>query len=584
MLVTDFIIEYLKRNEGVTHVFTYAGGTDAPLINSLYCAKGITYIPVRHEQNASLAAVGYALASERLGAAIAMSGPGATNMVTGIADAWFDSVPVLYITGQVTTGTYKFDNPARQIGYQETDIISIVKSITKSSELVLDKNTFASKLISFISGAKSGRPGPVLIDIPFDVLRQDIPDTQINEKSRIKDPPPVSPVLVDSFLSMVREARRPLIVAGGGIKTKEARELVTRFAETLRIPVVTSLMGKDAFPNESPLYFGFIGAYGSRCANITMANSDLIIAVGSRLDSRQTSVPRHFARQAKKIQIDIDRNELNNNIPLDLPVHADLLPFLKAALEKAGKAEKEKYREWMDYFQKVKKEFEVTKDYKGSEENVNPLKFLFELSLKNNKDTVYLADVGNNQMFAARALVVKKNQRFLTSGGLGTMGFAIPASLGAHYGAPESQIIAIMGDGGFQMASQELQTIRHFNMPVKMIVLNNSILGLMKVFQDENYPGNYCATVEGYSCPDLQKIAEAYGIRHKKVSTTGEAVDFIPEFLSEKGPFLLEAVVHKDWTGYPKMKRGMGIEHQEPLVSDEKLKEFMLIPLLKPEK
>jgi acetolactate synthase I/II/III large subunit len=580
MIVSDYIINYIRRNERVTHIFAYAGGTDAPLLHSIHSTEGIEAIPARHEGNAALAAVGYALVAEKLGVAVSMSGPGATNMVTALADAWFDSVPVLFCTGQVTTGTYKFDNPARQMGYQETDIISIVKSIAKASELVCEKETVPLRLKKFIAKAKSGRQGPVWLDVPFDVLRQDISDIDLEKVVPLDAVPKASPELIKAFMRMVEVSRRPLIIAGGGVRTREAHELLFEFADTLQIPVVTSLMGKDAFPNDHPLYFGFIGAYGNRFANIVMANADLIIAIGSRLDSRQTGTPRHFARAAKKVHIDIDRNELNNNIVTELPIHSDLVHFLKEAVQAAGPGDASKYREWREYHQRVKKEFDVTKDFLGSEKNVNPKSFLQHLSLQNDRETVYLADVGNNQMFAAQALVVKKGQRFLTSGGLGTMGFAIPAAIGASFGAPGKPIIAIMGDGGFQMALQELQTIAQFNLPIKLVVLNNKILGLMKVFQDENYDGTYCATVIGYSVPNLEKIAGAFGFNYKRIDTDEEAASFIPQFLSERGPFLLEVTVNFDWTGYPKMRRGLGIEHQEPAISEARLREFMLIPTI----
>jgi len=581
MLVTDYVIEYIKKNEGVTHAFVYVGGTAAPLLNSIYNSKGIDYIPTRHESNAALAACGYALASGKIGLAISMSGPGSTNMVTGVANAWLDSIPVFFLTGQVTTGTYKFDNPARQMGYQELDIISIVKSITKAAELVIDKHVIPAKLRHFILKARSGRPGSVLMDIPFDVLRMDIPEDGMNEKVNLETPPVASSEIIDVVCRMIEKSKRPLILAGGGIRTPDAHKSLREFVEKTRIPVVTSLLGKDAFPNDNFLYFGFIGAYGNRYANIAMANSDLIIAIGSRLDSRQTSTPKYFARAAKKIHVEIDRNEINNNIHVDLPIHSDLTLFLEKAVKAVPASEANKYSEWMDYFKRLKTEFDVLKDVHGpTDKLVHPKRFLQRLSIMNDKKTIYLADVGNNQMFSAQSLVIKKDQRFFTSGGLGTMGFSLPAGVGASFGAPDSQIIAIMGDGGFQMSIQELQTIVHFKCPVKIVVLNNGILGLMKIFQDENYPGAYAATVDGYSVPDIGKVAAGYGIPHKRLTSNEEADVFIPEFLNHNGPYILEVAYHPDWAGYPKLRRGLGIEHQEPTISEEKLKQFMLIPTI----
>ena len=585
MVVADFIVKYLKKSENLTHIFAYAGGTDTPLLDSIHRCEGVNLVINRHEQAVSLAAAGYALAGERLGVAVAMSGPGATNMVTGIADCWFDSIPVLYLTGQVTTGTYKFDNPARQIGYQETDIVSIVKSITKLAELEIYEDKIPNTLRRMISKAKSLRPGPVLFDIPFDILRKELKSSidELDIPVKLESPPPVSRVAVDSFLRVLSSAKRPLIIAGGGVSTKKARDLLFDFVERLKIPVVTSFNGKGVFPNDHPLYFGFIGAYGNRYANITMANADLILAIGSRLDTRQTSMPSAFAREAVKIQVEIDRNELNNNLVTDLSIYGDICDFMQKVLEVAPVVPVDRYSDWKEYNSKLFKEFDPLKDGKGTDENVNPKVFLNKLSIENNDPTIYVTDVGNNSMFAAQTMVIKRNQKFLVSGGLGTMGFAIPAAIGAYFATPNNRIIAIMGDGGFQMASYELQTIVHYNIPLHLVVLNNNVLGLMKVFQDENYNGVYPATVEGYSAPDLGKVARAYGLNYYKVTTTEEAIDIIPTFLSEKGPVLLEVVMHKDWTAYPKTRRGLPIEYQNPPIDDELLKKFMIVPMFKSE-
>jgi len=577
----DFIVDFLIKKENVKYVFTYAGGTDAPLLNSMH--NKIFYIPTRHEENAALAAVGYSLTAETLGVAMAMSGPGATNLTTGIADAWFDSVPVLFLTGQVTRSTYKFDNPSRQMGYQETDIVSIVKSITKKAKMITDIRELPEIFTKYVEEARSGRPGPVLIDVPFDILK----DGQIDEQAWPEFSKPklkINDDVIKIFIDRVLASKRALIVAGGGVNNSKSKDLLIKLSERLQIPVVTSLNGKSSFPNEHPFYFGFIGAYGNRYANIAMANSDLLIALGSRLDSRQTGDTRSFAREAFKIHVDIDKNELNNNIKSDLIINADVNDFMESIFSYLSKGPGIRCRtdvndKWVEYFNGLKKEFDVVTDVKGTNKNVHPKKFLQELSKYNNEDTVYLADVGNNQMFAAQSLIVKKNQKFLVSGGLGTMGFALPASVGAYFAAPKSHIVAITGDGGFQMALQELQTLKHFNIPVKIIVLNNQILGLMKVFQDEIYNGVHPATVDGYSAPDIGKIANAFGFKFKRVDTTEEALDFIPEFFSTKESLILEATIHEDWTCYPKMKRGYPIEYAVPAIPDELLAKYMLIPM-----
>lgn len=577
---TDFIVNYLKEHESVSHVFTYAGGTNAWLLDALSRAKGITFIPMRHEQNAAFAADGYARASGKLGVAATMSGPGATNLLTGIADAFFDSVPVLFLTSQVTTSTYKYNRSVRQFGYQEADIVSIAQPITKYAIMANTETEMLKMLRESIAVAKSNRPGPVLLDIPSDIQRREVSEQEMSIKPILEPYPIADDRQVKSALGLIANAQRPIVLVGGGIRTSQTKDLLLKFVELLQTPVVVSLMGKDAFPHDHPLFVGFIGSYGNRYANLASANCDLVIALGSRLDSRQTANPKTFARAAKKIHVDIDKNELNNTVVSDVAIHAHLRSFFEKALVDIELVSPEKRQKWFSYIRKLKTDLDI--DSVGSSEGVNPKVFLRKLSELTNGTEIFLTDVGNHQMWSAQELDIRAEQRFLTSGGLGSMGFAIPAAIGAYYACPESSVIAIVGDGGFQMSIPELQTIVHNHIPVKLIVFNNKILGLMWHFQNENFPNSsHPATEEGYSCPNVQKIADAYGLASRQIKDNASDKEAIEWLLSYKGPALLELTVHYSWAGYPKVKPGNPLEKQLPEIEDERLSRYMLIPMLK---
>jgi len=571
----DFIVEYLKRHEKVSHVFTYAGGTNAWLLDALHRAQGISYLPMRHEQNAAFAAEGYARASGLLGVALTMSGPGATNLITGIADAFFDSIPVLFLTGQVTTTTYKFHKPVRQLGYQETDIVSIAKSITKSAMMAESEKEMTMMLRKSISIAKANRPGPVLLDIPTDIQRREVDPQELTIKPVVSNNPCASADEVDQVFHLIKNSRRPVVLVGGGVRAAESCQLLLEFINRFKIPVVVSLRGKDAFPHDHPLFAGFIGSYGNRYANLTLVNSDLVIALGSRLDSRQTADPKTFAREAKKIHVDIDFNELNNTVIVDLAIHSHLKSFFKLILLKDCTKSSFQRQEWLKYIQEVKKVFAV--DGIGETQKVDPKAFLRTLSRAAVGNEIFLADVGNHQMWTAQELSLRGDQRFLTSSGLGTMGFSIPAGIGAYCACPDRNIVSIVGDGGFQMSIPEIETIVRNKIPLKIIVFNNNILGLMWHFQNENFTGGHPATEDKYSCPDVQKVACAYGLSSKRLENNSEVKEGIQWLLSSDGPALLEVAVHPSWAAYPKVKPGNPLEGQLPEVDKNLLAQYMLI-------
>jgi acetolactate synthase-1/2/3 large subunit len=386
-------------------------------------------------------------------------------------------------------------------------------------------------------------------------------------------------VEVKKALELIALSERPLLLLGGGVRTSGAAAQVLAFAERLQVPVVVSLMGKDAFPHDHPLFTGFIGSYGNRYANLALANCDLIVALGSRMDSRQTGNPKTFARAAKVIHVDIDDNELNNTVKATLAIHAHLSGFLTSALAASAQAASGRSAAWKKYLVEVTAEFRIEES--GHDALVNPKEFLRRLAVLARGDEVFTADVGNHQMWAAQELRIQKGQRFLSSGGLGTMGFAIPAAIGAWFACRPRPVVALVGDGGFQMSLPELETIVHNRLPIKIVVFNNNILGLMWHFQNENFVGGgHPATEEGYSCPDIQKIAAAYGMTSRRIADTAAIDEATAWLLQTDGPALLELAVDPSWAGYPKVKPGNPIEGQLPEIDKARLSKFMLIPEL----
>ncbi|OHB49678.1 MAG: hypothetical protein A2Y10_05845 [Planctomycetes bacterium GWF2_41_51] len=569
MKACDFIIKYLSEKAGIDHIFTYAGGTNSMLLDSAHRLGRPRLIPCRHEQNAALAADGYAKAKSGLGCALAMSGPGATNMITGIAQSFFDSTPVFYLTGNVTTSTYKYDRPLRQFGYQETDIVSLVKPITKQAYFVDKIQRVSAALRSALQQCTINRPGPVLYDIPFDIQKLDVDESQLDVDFSLSVRTRLSKQQYVMFCELLSAARKPLILVGGGIQLSHAKKMLHDFSHRYNLPVVSSLLGRDAFDNTESLYVGYIGSYGIRAANKILAASDMVIVLGSRLDSRQTANIQEFACNKKIIHIDIDPDVIGSTVEPALGINMHLADFFED-FQSFAKEKPLNYKTsgvWLTSINNVRKL--LNEDAMQDFGALNPKKFLRELSLAMPDGTTYTADVGNNQMWTAQSFVLKANDRILYSGGLGTMGYAIPAAIGAYFACPDRPLVAVAGDGGFQMSIAELQTIREFNIPVKIVVLNNNMLGLMKNFQDENFNGQYPATVIGYSVPDIEKIADAYGIQNYTLSVDQSGSEAINWLKSQTCPTLLQVKVPNNWGPYPKVLPGSGLGKQYPPLADD---------------
>ena len=583
MKLSDYIVKFLKDN-GITAVFGYQGGAITHFVDSIYKAEGIRFISTYHEQAAAFAAEGYARVTGNIGAATATSGPGATNLITGIGSAFFDSIPCLYITGQVNTYEYKRSSYIRQEGFQETDIVSIVKPITKYSAMITEAEKIKYYLEKALYAAKSGRPGPVLLDLPMNIQRAEVNPDELTgfystEEYKKQIKAHMNKEDIDKLIDLMKESNRPVILAGGGIRLANASRELEKLIELTGIPVVTTLMGIDCINHENKYHIGFMGAYGNRYSNLAVANCDLLIVLGSRLISRQTStIIDSFAREAKIVHIDVDKNELNIKVKEDLSVECDLKLFINRLNQCLRKSNhKFDFSSWIDRVTNYKNIYPSYPTQKSINQ-LDPNEFMNIISEMLNENSIICLDIGQNQIWASQSLKLKKNQRLLNAGGMGAMGFALPAAIGAWAARPNLKIIAIAGDGGIQMNIQELQTVAREKIPVKIIVMNNKALGMIRHFQEMYFDANYYGTIEGYAAPDFIKISEAYGIKALKITDENQLVE-LKEKLNDDESYFIEVELKNMTYVIPKLGMGRPIEDQEPLLDRKELEDNMLIDL-----
>ena len=585
MKLSDYVIDFIVK-QGVSHIFEFIGGAITHLLDSTVDRDDVECISVHHEQSGAFAAEAYARINGRLGVAMATSGPGALNMVTGIGSCWFDSVPCLFITGQVNTYEYKFDRPIRQIGFQETDIVSVVNPLTKYAEMVIDAEKIRYHLEKAVYLAQSGRPGPVLLDIPMNIQRAQIEPNQLEsfyDSQEYRDQQLEAPCRLeqlDEIVNMITTSKRPVILAGGGVRTAQAAAELQHLVEMTGIPVVSSLMGLDAVSHDNQEFMGMIGSYGNRYSNLTLANCDFLLILGSRLDSRQTGTrPETFARAATKVHVDIDPVELQAKVQVDIALQYHIKHFLQLLNKKLAVAVKTDIAEWLRVINGYRQKYPTHMNPEESS-TIDPNLFMETLSDASTKDDIITLDVGQNQMWAAQSFRLKKGQRMLISGGMGAMGFALPAAMGAAKAAPGANVIAIAGDGGIQVNIQDLDTIVQHQLPVKIIVLNNGCLGMVRQFQDMYFGGRQQSTVIGYGCPDLVKIAEAYGIPSTRITSTADVDKYLKEALHKDGPALIEVMLERATCVNPKLVVNRPIEDMSPELDRDELAKEMLIELV----
>lgn len=560
MKLSDYLVQYLIER-GSTHTFLVTGGACAHIVDSLGKNKKMTYVCVQHEQAAAMAVDAYSRVSKRLGVAVATSGPGATNLITGMCCLWFDSIPGLFITGQVNTHETKGDRKVRQIGFQETDIVDIVRPITKYAVMVTDPKTIKYHLDKAYSLATSARPGPVLLDIPLNVQHADInpdelqgyvPGKAKNEsRSALWEKAHKAAVLL-------MKAKRPVIIAGMGVKIAGGVAEFRTLTERLGFPVISSWSGIDVLEHTHPLYFGQFGVYGNRAANFIVQNSDTFLSIGSRLDTRQASgQPQTFARAAKKIVVDIDQHELHKGVvKADLPINADAKEFLTILIEEVVRLKKPDVRAWIVRCEAWKKAYpSVLPEYFKQKKYVNPYVFVRTLADELGTGDIIIADEGGNLVWSVQAFHVKKDQQFFSAFAHSPMGYSFPASIGAYFASPKRPIICLDGDGGFQLNIQELQTIRHYAIPVKIFILNNNAYGIIKQFQEVYFDATYTATTNefGYSAPDFVRVAEAYGIPAVRITNHRDLKKKIRKILKSKGPVLCDVSIDESQKLIPKL-------------------------------
>lgn len=560
MKASDYIAWSLEQHR-VPFVFEMSGGMITHILDSLNRQGTVPVISVHHEQAAAFAVDATGRITGIPGVAMATSGPGATNLLTGIGSCHFDSSPGVFITGQVNLHEQKGDRAIRQLGFQETDIVAMAEPITKKAWRVKTAEELPGILNEAFRLAVEGRPGPVLIDIPMDLQR-----AQIEAVPPAAPRPTAPPANTEAFLQSLKEAlskaRQPLILAGGGVGASRTSDQLIAFAEETGVPVVCSLMGLDTIPFHHPLRIGFIGSYGNRWGNLALGEADLLIVLGSRLDIRQTGNDTVAFKAGREIfHIDCETGEINNRLSGCQALVSELRDFFKAA---AGRLPKGEFTAWRSRLRILQNEWPDTAELKDIQ-GINPNVFMRQLSQSGAQAAAYVVDVGQHQMWAAQSIQLQPGQRFLTSGGMGSMGFALPAAIGTSLCRPGQPTVLIAGDGAFQANIQELQTVVRNRLPLKMVIINNQCHGMVRQFQENYFDGRYQSTLWGYSAPDFEKVAAAYGIPAATVDQP-EQISAALEKLWEdpKAPQLLQVMVDTYANAYPKIAFGRPMTEMEP--------------------
>ena len=544
---TKLFVEAL-RNEGVDTVFGYPGGALIPLFDELVEAKDINFILPRHEQAGAHGADGYARVTGRPGVVIATSGPGATNLITGIANAHMDSIPMVAFTGQVKTNLIGND------AFQEVDTTGITRSICKHNYLIKNPEELPHIIREAFHIATTGRPGPVVVDLPVNITTVDI-KTPVQTTVDLPGYNPKlkgNPHQIDKAAQIINAAEAPLLYIGGGIIASKAEDKVLELAEKGNIPVTSTLMGLGAFPDTHPLSLKMLGMHGTAYANYATSNCDVLIAVGSRFDDRVTGKLDEFATRAKIIHIDIDPTSVSKNVPVDIPIVGDANIILGELINAITQNDR---KHWLEQINKWKTEHPLH----YSNEGLRPqyiIEKLYEMTA--DKETIIATEVGQHQMWTALFYKFTKSRTLVTSGGLGTMGFGLPAAIGAQIGKPDHLVVNIAGDGSIQMNIQELVTLKNYKLPVKILILNNGYLGMVRQWQQLFFDRKYAFT-DLNNNPDFVEIAKAYGIKGLRLEKREDTESILSEMISYPGPVLVDARVEREENVFPMVPAGEAI-------------------------
>jgi acetolactate synthase I/II/III large subunit len=541
--------------ESVDTLFGYPGGAIMPVYDALYSYHDkLKHVLVRHEQGAVHAAQGYARVSGKTGVAMATSGPGAANLITGLADALIDSTPVVCITGQVAEHLLGTD------AFQEMDVINTTLPVTKWNVQITEASHIPSQVAKAFYIARSGRPGPVLIDITknaqFEMMEEF--EYQLCEEVRTYSPkPPLDHSQLEAAADLINQAQRPYILCGQGVLLSGASAELIALTEKAHIPMASTLLGLSAISTDHPLYVGYLGMHGNYGANILTNECDVLIAIGMRFDDRVTGNVSKYARQAKVIHIEIDKAEINKIIKADVGIHADAKEALQALLPLINNDD---HTKWLEKFKETgRKEYDkvIRFDFYPQSTSLKMGEIIHELAEQTNGEAIIVTDVGQHQMVASRYYPFRHTRTNVTSGGAGTMGFALPAAIGAKVAQPHKQVVAIIGDGGFQMTLQELGTIMQYKIPVKILILNNNFLGMVRQWQQLFFEGRYSFTE--MKNPDFAALAKAYEIPASKLTERSNLHAAIQEMLRCEGPYLLDAIVEKEENVFPMVPTGAGV-------------------------
>ncbi|WP_084340237.1 acetolactate synthase large subunit [Streptococcus pneumoniae] len=541
---SDLVLETL-RDLGVDTIFGYPGGAVLPFYDAIYNFKGIRHILGRHEQGCLHEAEGYAKSTGKLGVAVVTSGPGATNAITGIADAMSDSVPLLVFTGQVARAGIGKD------AFQEADIVGITMPITKYNYQVRETADIPRIITEAVHIATTGRPGPVVIDLPKDISALETDFIYSPEVNLPSYQPTLEPndMQIKKILKQLSKAKKPVLLAGGGISYAEAATELNEFAERYQIPVVTSLLGQGTIATSHPLFLGMGGMHGSFAANIAMTEADFMISIGSRFDDRLTGNPKTFAKNAKVAHIDIDPAEIGKIISADIPVVGDAKKALQMLL-----AEPTVHNNTEKWIEKVTKDKNRVRSYDKKERVVQPQAVIERIGELTNGDAIVVTDVGQHQMWTAQYYPYQNERQLVTSGGLGTMGFGIPAAIGAKIANPDKEVVLFVGDGGFQMTNQELAILNIYKVPIKVVMLNNHSLGMVRQWQESFYEGTASESVFD-TLPDFQLMAQAYGIKNYKFDNPETLAQDL-EVITEDVPMLIEVDISRKEQVLPMVPAG----------------------------
>ena len=548
------LLECLSRL-GIKEIFGYPGGAVIPIYDELYSFKDIKHYFARHEQGAVHEADGYARSTGKVGVCLATSGPGATNLVTGIMTAHMDSIPLLAITGQVTSTLLGKD------AFQESDIVGITVPITKNNYLVQDIRELPRILKEAYYIASTGRPGPVLVDIPRDIQLEEIPYDEFKklyeQEFELEGYNPVyegHKGQIKTAIKMIKDSKKPLIIAGAGILKGHAYDELKEFVDKTNIPVAMTLLGLGSFPGNHELALGMIGMHGTTYANYAANEADLVIAAGMRFDDRVTGNPLKFLPNANIIHIDIDPAEIGKNKLIDVPIVGDVKNVLAELNRKIPKLS---HTKWLDEVAKLKKKYSLT--FRKTEEDILiPQEILFEINKLTKGEVIVATDVGQHQMWSAQFIKFNNPYSILTSGGAGTMGFGLPAAIGAQVANPDKKVLAIVGDGGFQMTFQELMMVKEYNLPVKIFIINNSYLGMVRQWQELFHEKRYSSVNLSYN-PDFIKIGEAYGIKSIQLKNKKDLKKHLKKILKSDEAVLVECIVEKEENVYPMIPAGKDV-------------------------